>query len=40
MIDMAFSKKLEQRGFNVLGATQKTGIPYTGVVDMQRAPDF
>ena len=28
---MAFSKKLEQRGFNVLGDSQKTDIPFTGV---------
>ncbi len=31
VIDMAFSKKLEQRGFNVLGDSQKTDIPFTGV---------
>jgi NitT/TauT family transport system substrate-binding protein len=31
VIDMAFSKKLEQRGFNVLGDSQKTEIPFTGV---------
>jgi ABC-type nitrate/sulfonate/bicarbonate transport system substrate-binding protein len=28
---MAFSKKLEQRGFNVLGDSQRTEIPFTGV---------
>jgi len=28
---MAFSKKLEQRGFNVLGDSQKVNIPFTGV---------
>ncbi len=31
VIDMAFSKKLEQRGFNVLGDSQKVNIPFTGV---------
>ena len=31
VIDMAFSKKLEQRGFNVIGDSQKTDIPFTGV---------
>jgi NitT/TauT family transport system substrate-binding protein len=31
VIDMAFSKKLEQRGFNILGDSQKTDIPFTGV---------
>ncbi|HLN87005.1 MAG TPA: ABC transporter substrate-binding protein [Candidatus Limnocylindrales bacterium] len=31
VIDMSFSKKLEQRGFNVLGDSQKTDIPFTGV---------
>jgi hypothetical protein len=31
VIDMAFSKKLEQRGFNVLGDSQKIDIPFTGV---------
>ena len=31
MIDMSFSKKLEQRGFNVIGDSQKTDIPFTGV---------
>jgi ABC-type nitrate/sulfonate/bicarbonate transport system substrate-binding protein len=31
VIDMAFSKKLEQRGFTVLGDSQKTDIPFTGV---------
>jgi ABC-type nitrate/sulfonate/bicarbonate transport system substrate-binding protein len=31
VIEMAFSKKLEQRGFNVLGDSQKTDIPFTGV---------
>jgi NitT/TauT family transport system substrate-binding protein len=31
VIDMAFSKKLEERGFNVLGDSQKTEIPFTGV---------
>jgi ABC-type nitrate/sulfonate/bicarbonate transport system substrate-binding protein len=31
VIDMAFSKKLEQRGFNVIGDAQKTDIPFTGV---------
>jgi ABC-type nitrate/sulfonate/bicarbonate transport system substrate-binding protein len=31
VIDMAFSKKLEQRDFNVLGDSQKTDIPFTGV---------
>ena len=30
VIDMAFSKKLEQRGFNVLGDSQKVNIPFTG----------
>ena len=28
---MSFSKKLEQRGFNVIGDSQKTDIPFTGV---------
>jgi ABC-type nitrate/sulfonate/bicarbonate transport system substrate-binding protein len=31
VIDMAFSKKLEQRGFNVIGDALKTDIPFTGV---------
>jgi NitT/TauT family transport system substrate-binding protein len=31
VIDMSFSKKLEQRGFNVIGDSQKTEIPFTGV---------
>ena len=31
VIDMSFSKKLEQRGFNVIGDSQKTDIPFTGV---------
>jgi ABC-type nitrate/sulfonate/bicarbonate transport system substrate-binding protein len=31
VIDMAFSKKLEQRGFNVLGDSQKVNIPFTRV---------
>ena len=31
VIDMAFSKKLEERGFNVIGDSQKTEIPFTGV---------
>ncbi len=31
VIDMAFSKKLEERGFNVIGDSQKTDIPFTGV---------
>ena len=31
VIDMSFSKKLEQRGFNILGDSQKTDIPFTGV---------
>lgn len=31
VIDMAFSKQLEQRGFNVLGDSQKVNIPFTGV---------
>ncbi len=31
VIDMAFSKKLEQRGFNVIGDALKTEIPFTGV---------
>jgi len=31
IIDMAFSKKLEQRGFNVLGDSQQVNIPFTGV---------
>jgi NitT/TauT family transport system substrate-binding protein len=31
VIDLSFSKKLEQRGFNVIGDSQKTEIPFTGV---------
>ena len=31
VIDMAFSKKLEQRGFNVIGDALKIDIPFTGV---------
>lgn len=31
VIDMSFSKKLEERGFNVIGDAQKTEIPFTGV---------
>jgi NitT/TauT family transport system substrate-binding protein len=31
VIDMSFSKKLEQRGFNVIGDAQKVDIPFTGV---------
>ena len=31
VIDMAFSKKLEERGFNIIGDSQKTDIPFTGV---------
>lgn len=31
VIDMSFSKKLEQRGFNVVGDSQKSNIPFTGV---------
>jgi ABC-type nitrate/sulfonate/bicarbonate transport system substrate-binding protein len=31
VIDMSFSKKLEQRGFNVVGDSQKADIPFTGV---------
>jgi ABC-type nitrate/sulfonate/bicarbonate transport system substrate-binding protein len=31
VIDMAFSKRLEQRGFNVIGDSQKVDIPFTGV---------
>jgi ABC-type nitrate/sulfonate/bicarbonate transport system substrate-binding protein len=31
VIDMSFSKKLEQRGFNIIGDAQKTDIPFTGV---------
>lgn len=31
VIDMAFSKKLEQRAFVVLGDSQKVNIPFTGV---------
>ncbi|HVO94582.1 MAG TPA: ABC transporter substrate-binding protein [Terriglobales bacterium] len=31
VIDMSFSKKLEERGFNVIGDAQKVDIPFTGV---------
>jgi ABC-type nitrate/sulfonate/bicarbonate transport system substrate-binding protein len=31
VIDLSFSKKLEQRGFNVIGDSQKIDIPFTGV---------
>jgi NitT/TauT family transport system substrate-binding protein len=31
VIDMSFSKKLEERGFNVIGDSQKVDIPFTGV---------
>ena len=31
VIDLSFSKNLEQRGFNVIGDSQKTDIPFTGV---------
>jgi NitT/TauT family transport system substrate-binding protein len=31
VIDMAFSRRLEQRGFNVIGDSQKVDIPFTGV---------
>ncbi len=31
VIDLSFSKKLEQRGFNVIGDSQRTEIPFTGV---------
>jgi NitT/TauT family transport system substrate-binding protein len=31
VIDMAFSKKLAARGFNVIGDSEKTEIPFTGV---------
>jgi ABC-type nitrate/sulfonate/bicarbonate transport system substrate-binding protein len=31
VIDMSFSKKLEQHGFNIIGDAQKTDIPFTGV---------
>lgn len=31
VIDMAFSKKLAARGFNVIGDAEKTEIPFTGV---------
>ena len=38
VIDMAFSKKLEQRGFNVIGDALKTDIPFTGVDTSPTAP--
>jgi len=31
VIDQSFSKKLEERGFNVIGDSQKVDIPFTGV---------
>ena len=31
VIDQSFSKKLEQRGFNVIGDSTKVDIPFTGV---------
>src|ERR1051325_3029693 len=31
VIDMAFSKKLAARGFNIIGDSEKTEIPFTGV---------
>jgi ABC-type nitrate/sulfonate/bicarbonate transport system substrate-binding protein len=31
VIDMSFSKKLAARGFNVIGDSEKTEIPFTGV---------
>jgi ABC-type nitrate/sulfonate/bicarbonate transport system substrate-binding protein len=31
VIDMSFSKKLEERGFNIIGDSQKVDIPFTGV---------